>query len=708
MTTLLYFTVALLTAVFSLRAWWSDRQEPARLAFLGVGCTVSIAYFSFALSLIPGLIGFRILYMAAGGFVPAFALWCVDRLFRPDSPPSVYVGRLFLASAIVLPPSLAWHAIAYFDLDKRSPPGIAAGIFTCAAFLFAIYRLWVVYDQTDLRVDRLRMRYLLGMTIGAVGMTAVEQIVRTVEAPFVTESVPLAMRGVILQGSVPPISVLLTGLAIYFLHHTLVMSRLLDMHELFSRGASLVFSALMLVLVDGITVVWFGTFTDHPLHGTFQIFLGSLAFLAAYEPSKRSITWWSNRLFNQRGQQLAEAMISLRKTLRTITSQESLSDLLLSRLHASGRVPICSVYLWDAKVQAFTCTGHRGFSDEPPLTAVAPHPFADGFLGDRDWYFRPTLLAERRTAPEVNEILALLDEMRADLAVPFVARGVVFGWMLLRDDEWSDGFSSEEIDRLLDLADLVSVMLLNIEDFQALEQEHRLAVLGAMAAGLAHEIRNPLAGIKGAAQYLQSEALPEDAAEMLQVVLDETDRLNIVVSQFLDYARPFELKRSPDHINALVSHTLTLVRAQGLPPNIEMIEELAGDLPSLPLDRARLTQVLLNLLQNALQAMPDGGTLYVNTRRSVDRNQRPALEIAVTDTGVGIAPEHMANLFVPFFTTKDQGTGLGLAICQRIVQAHGGNVDVTSSVGQGSTFVIRLPLPLELDERPSYPGPIDA
>src|SRR6185295_17702931 len=117
---------------------------------------------------------------------------------------------------------------------------------------------------------------------------------------------------------------LFTGVAIYFLYHTIVLSRLLDMHELFSRLTALMFSALCLVLVDGITLVWFGTFTEHPLHSTFQIFLGSMLFLAAYDPLKEQVTWWSNRIFNQRGQQLLEVLAGLRLRLPTVITTSAL------------------------------------------------------------------------------------------------------------------------------------------------------------------------------------------------------------------------------------------------------------------------------------------------------------------------------------------------------------------------------------------------
>ncbi len=180
------------------------------------------------------------------------------------------------------------------------------------------------------------------------------------------------------------------------------------------------------------------------------------------------------------------------------------------------------------------------------------------------------------------------------------------------------------------------------------------------------------------------------------MVLDEVDRLDIVVSGFLDYARPFELQAAPTDINATVSHVLSLVRAEGLPQGVSLDEDLAGDLPELTVDDPKLVQVFLNLVQNAVQAVEAGGRVRVRTRPT--RLQRPAqgqgdaLAIEVRDDGPGISREALDKLFIPFYTTKQGGTGLGLAICDRIVKAHGGELDVRTAPNKGSTFTVRLPV----------------
>jgi signal transduction histidine kinase len=230
-----------------------------------------------------------------------------------------------------------------------------------------------------------------------------------------------------------------------------------------------------------------------------------------------------------------------------------------------------------------------------------------------------------------------------------------------------------------------------------MKERDRLASLGEMAAGLAHEIRNPLGAIKASAQFLAEPSASGEAGhheptglEFLNIIVEEVDRLNRVVSSFLDYARPSQLgDANPIDVNATVRRTVQLLGPQfgaGIEPSVD----LESDLPRVRIDAERLRQVVINLALNAVQAMEGQGRVDVRTR-SVQRDAQSWVEVHVADTGPGIPPRVLKNLFVPFVTTKDRGTGLGLAISQRIVNAAGGHIEARSSAGIGTTFVVRLP-----------------
>ncbi|MFT7519559.1 MAG: two-component system sensor histidine kinase HydH [Kiritimatiellia bacterium] len=706
MTGIVYILVAAVAATLSTRAWLTDRTDPTKIAFLSLGWAMALTWVLFALSLLPGLGILRIGYMAAGACLPAISLYCIDRVFGDrEAPPSPMVLRILVATAGMVPITVGLHGAFYLGTHGLSPPVLTLGVYSFTVCALLLYRLYQVHESTRLRVDKVRLRYMIGVTSGAVVFALAEQLGRILSTPDPTAGLGFAARAVALQGPLPPISLVMAGLALYFLYHSVVSYRLLDLYELFSRMAALLASAIVLVIVDGIAVLWVDTFEDYPLHTAFQTLVASVLFLAAYDPMKKQIDWWFNRWLNRRGHQLGEALEGLRSEVPLASTKDSLTRTLLRRLHGSGRVPVCSVYLWNQARDAYTLAGIRGEVQGEPLAAVAGPPFTDGFTEQgMQWYNRGDLMRRARAEdPVAIEIIGMMDAMHSDLTVPFRSGEAVLGWMHLQDEDWSDGFSAEEMLKLASLGELATVVLSNIRAFRELEEAHRLAALGAMAAGLAHEIRNPLAGIKGAAQFLQGEQLEGVAMDMLNVVVTEADRLNVVVSQFLEYARPFKLHCSNDHINAVVTHVLALLRAQGVPPSIQIKEELAGDLPVAPLDRVKISQVLLNLLQNALQAMPNGGTLLVRTKRKIGRNQLRYLEVSVSDTGGGISQEALEQLFVPFFTTKEKGTGLGLAISQRIAQAHGGEIEVHSRPGRGATFQMVLPLPKKPGDESKQP-----
>lgn len=222
---------------------------------------------------------------------------------------------------------------------------------------------------------------------------------------------------------------------------------------------------------------------------------------------------------------------------------------------------------------------------------------------------------------------------------------------------------------------------------EEVERGRRLTALGNLAAGVAHEIRNPLSSIKGLATYL-SRRVPEGGAEAeaAQTMVGEVERLNRVVSGLLDFARPGLMKRAPADVNVIVGTALRLADADIRAHGVKVDFRPVADLPTIPVNREKLTQALLNLFLNAVQAMQDGGELGVEAVKTGGR-----LVIRVRDTGKGMTDEVRAAIFTPYYTTKASGTGLGLAIVHQIVEGHGGTIGVESSPGKGSVFTLDFP-----------------
>jgi signal transduction histidine kinase len=220
-------------------------------------------------------------------------------------------------------------------------------------------------------------------------------------------------------------------------------------------------------------------------------------------------------------------------------------------------------------------------------------------------------------------------------------------------------------------------------------EKEKSALLEEMATGLAHEIRNPLGAIKGAAQYLREDGVTGDGARFLNVIIEEVDRLNAVVSQFLNYAKPYTHNIKPQDINQIVEKAVAVIQASRPSDRIVIETDLYPGLPRANADPEQMIQVILNIAFNAIDAMPDGGTLSFRTFR-IDSETGEAVGLTIRDTGTGMRSEDMKNIFKPFFTTKERGVGLGLSICHRIVRQHGGIIRVKSIPDQGTVFFIRL------------------
>jgi two-component system sensor histidine kinase HydH len=222
-----------------------------------------------------------------------------------------------------------------------------------------------------------------------------------------------------------------------------------------------------------------------------------------------------------------------------------------------------------------------------------------------------------------------------------------------------------------------------------LETSRRLASLGRLAAGVAHEIRNPLSSIKGFATYFKERYRDNpDDQKTSEIMIQEVDRLNRVITQLLEFARPPVIQKKRTSLQSLIQHSLKMIERQASAKRIQVLSQLPREIKEVELDPDGINQVLLNLYLNALEAMNPGGTLNV----SLSEDQGSSwVKINVSDTGTGIRKEDLEQIFDPYFTTKQTGTGLGLAIVHKIIEAHGGEVRATSEIGRGTTVSVLLP-----------------
>lgn len=221
-----------------------------------------------------------------------------------------------------------------------------------------------------------------------------------------------------------------------------------------------------------------------------------------------------------------------------------------------------------------------------------------------------------------------------------------------------------------------------------MQQAEKMATIGELASGIAHEIKNPLAGIGAAIQVLSEEFnLRTIHREVVDEIMQQLERLNKTTKDLLSFARLAEPRFLMGDLNEVIDKASFFIRKQAEEWDVRIREELKVDIPRILLDPEQMQQVFLNIMLNAIQAMPEGGELYIRTWQEKD-----TVEVAFKDTGKGIPKEQFRKIFSPFFTTRHQGTGLGLSICRNIVEKHGGHIKVESEPGKGTRFTVTLPL----------------
>jgi two-component system sporulation sensor kinase A len=238
--------------------------------------------------------------------------------------------------------------------------------------------------------------------------------------------------------------------------------------------------------------------------------------------------------------------------------------------------------------------------------------------------------------------------------------------------------------------DAVMVVVRDITDKKKVEDALRkadtLSIAGSLAAGVAHEIRNPLTVLKGFIQLFNKEG--QTHFPYTSIMLSEVDRIELIISDFLMLSKPQLVQFQKNKLSDIVGHTIQLFETQAIMKNIQLIFDSDSDLPLIECEANQLKQVFINILKNALEAIPTGGSIHV----AIKKMDTDHVMVRISDNGIGISPEKIKKLGEPFYTTKEKGTGLGLMVSYNIIKNHKGHIEVYSEPGQGTTFEIILPI----------------
>jgi signal transduction histidine kinase len=496
--------------------------------------------------------------------------------------------------------------------------------------------------------------------------------------------------------AVPPVGTVLMLVFMFVLSQSILKDRLLDLYELAAR--LLVLTALSFSLAG---ILWILVFAD-PGNFYLHSVVAALVMFLVFDPVRHEVEQRIAQIFFRERHDFERMATDLRRHLANVLTKEEMLAAFQHAFESSRRITHGGVWFLDDEHMAFELASHVGPIDKKRVELATARALLERLGADEVVILEAVQRSieerrelEARTPPELAEIVSILEQLSASVCVAIRDEGEIVGLITVRDERLRDAYAPEELQLLRALGAQASITVQNARLYQRLKERDRLAALGEMSAGLAHEIRNPLGAIKASAQFLAEpgDGAPGASREFLDIIVEEVDRLNRVVSSFLDYARPSSLASTdPIDANATIERTIQLLTPQ-IGANVECALELGKNLPAVRIDPERLRQVLINLALNAVQAMEGKGKLLVRTvaRSSRDAAHPHWVEMHVIDNGPGIPEKIRANLFVPFVTTKERGTGLGLAISQRIVSAAGGVIEARSTPGRGTTFVVRLP-----------------
>ncbi len=607
-----------------------------------------------------------------------------------------------LAALGALIPLVATRLTAEHRLERRLRPLLVLG------FGFLIAALWVssgAHESVQLAVTVALGGWALAGTLGgAAVMVRYAPDPAQVDWSDATRLRYLAVAHVIvalaeatdvllwkLQG--PRVASLLVPLLyLYAGYLHLAQVRVSDLRQLMGTAMALTVMAVGLAACFGLIRIWAGERLDLFL---FNSFVASFALLVAFPSVRDRLCHLMDRYFMASKLELERVLADLGARLTHIRTLDDLLKDLLGTLEQIDRVRSSSIFLRDAPHLGFQQAGSIGLSPRARVNLIRDPIWTQALEQEEALLYveLEKLLLEARSQEDkerLERLCATMRDLDAQLVLGLRSERGLVGFWSLSDAHPHEPFSTTEVRLLRSVADRISVSVENSKTFERIRARDRMASLGEMATGLAHEIRNPLATIRGALAVLADPAA-EGREEFGAVVLEEIDRLDRVVGTFLDYASPHTRRAPLSDVDEFVRGCVAAVARRHPDGSATVRIEVEDEIPPITTDADQLERVIMNVLTNAYDALDGPGLIRVEVRADAGTDPVRRVEITVSDDGLGMDEATLERAFVPFFTTKETGSGLGLALCEKLIRNQGGSIEIQSKPGRGTTVRILLP-----------------
>ena len=544
-------------------------------------------------------------------------------------------------------------------------------------FSWGVLNFILSYGQTKIARQRLQILYLL---VGICSMFIIGLVLHVANYFFE------------LGYSFFFVASLYSLLISFFFALAIVKYRLVDIHFIIRggilysilTGLVLVIYVLLIKNVCDILANKFGT-TSLLVE---SVFILVLVFLL--RPLERRVEEFIDRFFYRDRYLFQLKFFEFTRTLLNILDLQTLSRATVEFISQALVVNKVGIWTLDVEADSYRMNSQTGFLEERPFAEESP------FIA----YLKKSPRAvELEYIKNYYPLQADVKEMMIEhiaLVIPFQWEEGLLGFLLVGDKRNGKNFTIMEIEALEALAPAMAMAIsrallyqnLKRKDLQMMQSE-KLAALGEMAASFVHGIRNPLGIISGSAETLKKKIPEPVQSEMIQFIREESERINRMLTNFLEFAKPKPPTFQEVNLKDILRRTVDLSSIPARERGVQVVQEYPQDKVSLFLDPEQIHEAFVNLELNALEAMPAGGTLRITLTQKENKD----VIIRVSDTGVGIPAGRESKIFDPFFTTKEQGTGLGLTIVHTVVKNHGGTISVANNDGGGATFTISLPVP---------------
>ena len=441
----------------------------------------------------------------------------------------------------------------------------------------------------------------------------------------------------------------------------------------------------------------------------YSIFVFSILLLAAFffyriksrtEKAVEAAPFRNHYVYRQTLGKFSKAMVS-------ILDLKSLSERIVETLTQTMGVEKASLFLLNEEKEGYGLRESKNVNLPAGATFLKNENPVPHYLQRSGEIIVREELIKGSNIPESKEVIDQMSSLEAEVSIPLISKGQLIGMINLSHKFNRDIYSHEDLELLSTLANQIAIAIENARLYEDLKKSKsyirradRLASLGTLTAGLAHEIRNPLVAIKTFTQLLPERLEDEEfRSHFLNIANGEVDRISSLVNKLLDFARPSDPKLEFEDVNGILDGMILLVSMESKKKRLQVTKNFSPDLLPIRIDGEQIKQVFLNILLNAIDATSEDGRISVSTRSFVKPGGAPYVQIEFSDNGKGIPKEYLEEIFNPFFTTKDKGSGLGLSISNQIVQDHNGYIVVESELNQGASFFVNLPVNQEYQRK---------